>query len=185
MTGLPTLDEAERRLARAIAWGAIEACVLGRPRFDPARAGLLPRGSLLEPRGCFVTLKKQGALRGCMGAALPDRALWRSLIARAADAALRDPRFDPVAPEELEALSMELSVLSPLMPVSGYREIRLGRHGILLDKRGVRALFLPQVAPEQGWDLETTLARLAAKAGLEPGAWREGCAFQVFEAQVF
>jgi AMMECR1 domain-containing protein len=75
--------------------------------------------------------------------------------------------------------------LTSLVPVAGPEEIVIGRHGIVLSKGGRKSVFLPQVAPEQGWDRETTLTHLALKAGLGPDAWREGCEFLVFEADVF
>lgn len=75
--------------------------------------------------------------------------------------------------------------MTPLVEVEGPAAIEVGRHGILLAKQGRQAVFLPQVAPEQGWDLPTTLSQLCRKAGLPTDAWREGARFHVFEAEVF
>ena len=78
-----------------------------------------------------------------------------------------------------------MSVLSPAIPVSGPDAIEVGKHGVILEKEGHRALFLPQVAPEQGWDRRTMLEHLAQKAGLPADGWRRGARFEVFTAQVF
>ena len=137
--------------------------------------------------GAFVTLNDRatGALRGCIGEILPVRPLVEAVTARAADSALRDPRFSPVSPGELAGLRVEVSALMPPKPVASWREIVLGRDGMTLEKNGRFAVFLPQVAPEQGWDLATTLSYLSQKAGLPPEAWREGAAFETFQADVF
>jgi uncharacterized protein (TIGR00296 family) len=82
-------------------------------------------------------------------------------------------------------LHLEISALTPLRSVSGPADIEIGRHGILLHKGAAQAVFLPQVAVEQGWDRDTTLTHLALKAGLPADGWRQGARFQVFEADVF
>ena len=137
--------------------------------------------------GAFVTLNDRatGALRGCIGEILPVRPLVEAVTARAADSALHDPRFSPVTPGELAGLRVEVSALMPPKPVASWREIVLGRDGMTLEKNGRFAVFLPQVAPEQGWDLATTLSYLSQKAGLPPEAWREGAEFETFQADVF
>ena len=86
---------------------------------------------------------------------------------------------------ELAGLRVEVSALSPPEPVGSWRDIVLGRDGVTLEKDGRFAVFLPQVAPEQGWDLATTLTELSLKAGLPEGAWREGARFETFRAEVF
>jgi MEMO1 family protein len=91
----------------------------------------------------------------------------------------------PVGEEELPDLEFEISALTPPHPVSSYTEIIPGKHGIVLSRDGHSAVFLPQVATEQGWDLETTLSRLARKAGLPGDAWKKGAQFLIFEAVVF
>jgi AmmeMemoRadiSam system protein A len=137
--------------------------------------------------GAFVTLndKATGALRGCIGEILPMRPLVEAVAARAVDAALRDPRFSPVSERELGGIRVEVSALTPPRRVASWRDIVLGRDGMTLEKNGCFAVFLPQVAPEQGWDLPTTLSYLSQKAGLAADAWREGAAFEVFQAEVF
>ena len=98
---------------------------------------------------------------------------------------MADPRFLPVTTGDLPGLDLELSVLTPLTAVTGPGDIIIGRHGIVLAKGARRAVFPPQVATEQGWDLATTLTHLALKAGLGPDDWRTGTDFLVFEAVVF
>ena len=137
--------------------------------------------------GAFVTLndKATGALRGCIGEILPTRSLVDAVAERAVDSALHDPRFMPVTERELGNLRVEVSALTPPKPVSSWRDIVLGRDGMTLEKGGAFAVFLPQVAPEQGWDLETTLSCLSQKAGLSADAWRDGAKFETFQAEVF
>ena len=137
--------------------------------------------------GAFVTLndKATGALRGCIGEIMPMRPLVEAVAARAVDSALGDPRFSPVSERELANLRVEVSALTPPRPVESWRDIVLGRDGMTLEKNGCFAVFLPQVAPEQAWDLPTTLSYLSQKAGLSPDAWRSGAKFETFQAEVF
>ena len=139
-----------------------------------------------ESYGVFVTLNDaDGDLRGCIGNIIPVAPLGEGIWGRAQDAALNDPRFNPVQIDELSSLSFEISVLTKPVRISGPDQIVIGRHGVVMHKDGRSAVFLPQVAPEQGWDVETMLIHLSMKAGLRPDAWREGARFEVFEAQVF
>ena len=137
--------------------------------------------------GAFVTLndKATGALRGCIGEILPMRPLVEAVAARAVDSARHDPRFSPVSERELGGIRVEVSALTPPKPVASWRDIVLGRDGMTLEKGNAFAVFLPQVAPEQAWDLETTLSYLAQKAGLPSDGWREGAKFETFQAEVF
>ena len=135
-------------------------------------------------RGGFVTLHKHGELRGCIGEIVPRREIWKVVREQAVNAAFHDPRFSPLEPGELDAVEIEISMLTPPKPVGSWREIEVGRHGMVLSKAGRSAVFLPQVAPEQGWGIEETLTHLSMKAGLPPDAWRSGADFLVFEAQV-
>jgi AmmeMemoRadiSam system protein A len=106
-------------------------------------------------------------------------------VVHAAVSASKDPRFPKLELNELEELSVEVSLLSPSRKVPGPDAIRVGIHGVVLSKNGRRAVFLPQVAPEQGWDRDTMLDHLAKKAGLATDAWRQGAIFEIFTAQVF
>ncbi len=148
--------------------------------------GVPAAGPLRDTASVFVTLKKRGELRGCIGHIRPTQALWRDIRDNAISAAVHDPRFPAVTAAELAELQVEVSVLTPPRRVAGAEEFVVGRHGVIIGLRGRSAVFLPQVAPEQGWDRETTLDHLARKAGLSPDAWRDpATVFEVFEAQVF
>jgi len=141
--------------------------------------------------GAFVTLNHRGRkagepgrLRACMGVIEAEQPLGDAIV-QASVWAAQDPRFPRLQLEELNGLEIEVSVLSPAFPVAGPQAIEIGKHGVILEKDGRRALFLPQVAVEQGWDRRTMLDHLARKAGLPTGSWREGAKFEVFTAQVF
>ena len=136
--------------------------------------------------GGFVTLTIGGELRGCIGEIFPRRALADVVVDHALDAAFNDPRFPPLTAKEFPRVRVEISALTPPKPVAFYNDIVIGKHGMVLELRGRSAVFLPQVAPEQGWDLATTLTHLAYKAGLSGDAWQDPRAkFTVFEAIVF
>ena len=157
-------------------------------RFLTVQMVPLPRGfspAAMESRGVFVTLKKRDCLRGCIGHMMPDRPLAPLVGMMALQAAFEDPRFSRLTLQEVPELEIEISVLTPMKPVSGFGDIVVGRDGVLLQKGGCSAVFLPQVAPEQGWGLEEMLDNLSCKAGLPASAWREGACFYTFQAEVF
>jgi AmmeMemoRadiSam system protein B/AmmeMemoRadiSam system protein A len=139
----------------------------------------------LRPQGAFVTLTRKGELRGCIGRMIPDGPLGRTVGAMALQAAFEDPRFPPLSQGELPQLQIEISALTPMKPVAGAQDIVVGRDGVLLSKGGRSAVFLPQVATEQGWTRDEMLDHLSRKAGLPAGSWREGASFSVFQAEVF
>jgi len=177
------------RLARA----AITSELRGTDDVERELAALPPRPELDRMQGVFVTLSRTdprevaqlGKLRGCIGQVLPAYPLHEAVVVAAVSAALEDPRFNPVTADELDRLSVEVTVLSVPRPVASWKEIKLGTHGILLDQNGRRAVFLPQVPGEQGWTLEETLEHLSRKAGLDGAAWRDpSTKFSVFEGQV-
>ncbi len=137
---------------------------------------------------CFVTLHTTaGELRGCIGNITPIENLGDNLRHNAINAAFRDPRFPAVSEtDELEQLIIEVSILTPMEEIASTDDFIIGRHGIVLSLYGRSAVFLPQVAPEQGWDRNTTLDYLSLKAGLPKDAWRsQEARFMVFEAIVF
>jgi AmmeMemoRadiSam system protein B/AmmeMemoRadiSam system protein A len=136
-------------------------------------------------RAAFVTLKKNSQLRGCIGDIFPQRPLYKSVILHAIHACFNDRRFPQVSQDECEDITIEISALTVPEPVASPDEIRIGIDGVVLNKDGHSAVFLPQVAPEQGWDVSQTLTRLSAKAQLPPDAWKEGASFLVFQAVVF
>ena len=170
MPDAAALSDREKAFLKELARLSVDAAARGKPGPDPrsmaAVAGTPLSGALGENRGAFVTLHLDGNLRGCIGRITSDRPLAVTVAECARSAAVRDPRFAPVAPDEIPFLDLEISVLTPPVEVGGPDAIELGRHGILLEREGRQAVFLPQVPGEQGWDLATTLDHLALKAGI-------------------
>ncbi len=141
---------------------------------------------LAENGAAFVTLHLNGRLRGCIGRMEPAAPLYETVIRMAAAAATEDHRFAPVRPDELDDIHIEVSVNTPLRPVSGPDEIVLGKHGVVVSKGFRRGVFLPQVARETGWTKEEFLSALCArKAGLDPDAYKNGASLYVFTSIVF
>ena len=136
-------------------------------------------------QGAFVTLKKNGELRGCIGHMAEDMPLQKCVGRMALSAAFNDRRFRPVELEELDDIEIEISVLTPFELVPSYKDIVIGRDGVVIKKGGRQAVYLPQVAPEQGWTREETLDHLCQKAGLPSGSWKEGAELYTFQAEVF
>ncbi|HCO11637.1 MAG TPA: hypothetical protein DIT19_00220 [Desulfonauticus sp.] len=145
-----------------------------------------PSAKLEEKLGVFVTLKKKGNLRGCIGQIVGQKPLWQSIIEMAKAAAFEDPRFTPVQPEELEELEIEISLLSPLEPVKNLEEIIPGKHGIYLRQGFHSGLLLPQVATEWGFGREEFLQQTCLKAGLKPNCYLDPkTEIYIFQAEVF
>ena len=142
---------------------------------------------LVQKLGVFVTLRKDGDLRGCIGSIVGVEPLFRGVAANAVHAAVDDPRFPALTPGELPGVEIEISVMTPLQPLADYREIRLGTDGVVIRDGAAQAVFLPQVARETGWGLDDFLGNLCRKAGLERDAYRRSPSmrFAVFQAQVF
>ncbi len=152
---------------------------------DALTAGLEIPSALKQKRAAFVTLRKYGALRGCIGHLQPIDPLIESVMGNAVNAALRDNRFPPVGPAELSELTVEISVLSATHSIQQAAEFRVGKEGVILMKGGRRAVFLPEVAAERGWDRAETLSALSRKAGLPDDGWQSDAQFEVFTAQVY
>jgi AmmeMemoRadiSam system protein A len=142
------------------------------------------RGKLAAPGAAFVTLTKNGRLRGCIGYTEASAPLFKVVQECAVAAATEDPRFPPVSPNELPTLRIEISVLTPLVPIRP-EEVEVGRHGLMVSQGRMRGLLLPQVPVEWGWDRETFLDQTCVKAGLPPSAWRHGATLRAFTAEVF
>jgi AmmeMemoRadiSam system protein B/AmmeMemoRadiSam system protein A len=139
-----------------------------------------------ENRGVFVTLNENQELRGCIGYIEPIKPLQDAVIDNAVNAATQDPRFSPVTAKELPYIEIEISVLTPPSEIKGHEDFVVGKHGIIIKKGFYSAVFLPQVAPEQGWTKEETLSHLCMKAGLSANEWQKpGMKFFVFTAEVF
>jgi AmmeMemoRadiSam system protein B/AmmeMemoRadiSam system protein A len=184
--GPQVLDAEGRQLALRMARHTLRTYLESGRIPSDQELGVPDSGPWRQSYAVFVTLKRDGALRGCIGHIFPVQPLWRDIRDNAIAAAVKDARFTPVRAEELEELQLEISVLTHPALIPGPHEFVVGRHGVVLEARGRRAVFLPQVAPEQGWDRATTLSRLARKAGLSLDVWQTPAArLSVFEAQVF
>jgi hypothetical protein len=166
-------------LARESVWNYINRLPLPQPQ---------PQGILREHRGCFVTLKNNGELRGCIGTFQPQGPL-ATMIPQMAVSAARDPRFvtNPITPTELPALNVEVSVLTPLEQTEHPEQLQIGRHGIYIVCQGRSGCFLPEVATEYNMQVEEFLDTCCQhKAGLPAGAWkRPDCEVYLFESEKF
>jgi AmmeMemoRadiSam system protein A len=172
----------EKAQLHKLARGAIEHRLLGKPL--PSREGESLR--LAEKRGAFVTLKKRGELRGCIGYTHQLKPLSETVIEMAQAAAFQDPRFAPLAAREWGDISIEISALTPLRLIQEVREIQVGKHGLFIERGGLGGLLLPQVATEFNWDRQTFLEQTCIKAGLPRDAWKDKqTRIYVFSAEIF
>lgn len=137
--------------------------------------------------GAFVTLKKEGELRGCIGNFSSRDALQKNIQCMSIASATGDPRFRPVTHGEFKDLKIEISVLYPLVPVKEIAEIEVGRDGLYICLGRCSGVLLPQVAKEYGWDRDEFLCHTCVKAGLHPDTWKQRRDIQIyrFEADVF
>ena len=179
------MDNNQRLILLKIARDTVKACLTGTP---------LPKPKSDDPQlnahcGCFVTLKNQDRLRGCIGQFTSQCPLIELVVDMAKASATGDPRFfdDPISADELEQLDIEISVLSPLKQTDDPLSLRLGVDGIYIKKGYASGCFLPQVATETGWSKEQFLSYCCAhKAGLPPDAWKDPKTnVYLFTAEVF
>jgi uncharacterized protein len=174
-------DAATRTLLLDIARAAIDAKVLGTQFTAPVGDANVLR----EKRGVFVTLKRAGRLRGCVGRIDPDGPLSILLPEIAVLSATDDPRFPPVSAGELSGLEIELSLLTTPILITEPAQIVIGRHGLIVTARGRRGLLLPQVATERGWTASEFLAQTCVKASLGGSAWQDaGVRLHTFETEI-
>jgi len=141
--------------------------------------------NLQVQQGCFVCVKINGMLRGCIGNFLSDKPLYKLVQEMAVSAATRDPRFYPMKADDLKDFDLEISVISPLHKITSIEEIEVGIHGLYMEKNFSRGVLLPQVAVEYGWDRDTFLSQTSIKAGLSKDDWQEGADIYTFSALVF
>jgi hypothetical protein len=173
-----TLDDQRRLLV--LARLAFDARVRGEQA--PPVAG---HGRLEAELGAFVTIRCRGELRGCLGQIEPRGPLWRAVMRLAAEVSCDDPRFEPVRADELNAIDLEISVLTPRTEVRSVDAIQIGRHGVVVELGRRRGVLLPHVAIEHGWDGTAFVEHACLKAGLDVNAWLRGARVFRFEAQVF
>lgn len=177
------LDSNERKIllrtARIVIEKAAEKGSFGGFGADPGT------GRLHEPAGVFVTLRRRGQLRGCIGQLDAQMPLLTAVGFAAASSALEDPRFERVRPEEVAELTIEISVLTPVEEIAPERIVP-GTHGLVIQQGNRRGLLLPQVATEHGLSRERFLEETCAKAGLPRDAWRDAATrVFAFTAEVF
>jgi AmmeMemoRadiSam system protein B/AmmeMemoRadiSam system protein A len=141
--------------------------------------------NFLAKKGAFVTLKRKGFLRGCIGFIEPVVPLYQTIIQTSVYAACRDQRFPPVSAEELDDLEIEISVLSPLKKIHDTSLIRVGKHGLVISKGNKKGLLLPQVPVENNWSRKMFLEQACLKAGLPQNTWKSGADIYIFEAIIF
>jgi AmmeMemoRadiSam system protein A len=166
-----TLDEKKQLLSLArhaiLAW-------CGLPGDPPS----LSERIRIEKRGAFVTLRQGTELRGCIGFVEPVESIGEAVRQLAVKSASEDPRFSSIHQSEVNDLTIEISILTPLAACEGPGEVVIGRHGLVVEKEGNRGLLLPEVATEAGWDPLTFLEYTCRKAGLPPSAWNADGAFR-------
>ncbi len=162
------LTEDDKKALLHLARTSIECALKDRP---VPQTDILPQ-NLHTPCGAFVTVRVNDDLRGCYGYVNAYYPLAQSVQEVAIKAATEDPRFEPVLPEELDAMKLEISVLDTPKRVENVAEIEVGVHGLILESRFHRGLLLPSVPTEYGWDREQFLNHTALKAGLPPEAWK-------------
>ena len=182
---LELLDKRQQKELLAIARQTVESYV---------REGKILKFEIKDERlqkkeGAFVTLHKDGELRGCIGQIIPtDKPLWEVVRDMAIAACSEDYRFNPVAENELNKLDYEISVLSAPEKIDNWQDIKLGEHGVIIEKGRQSGVFLPQVATETDWSLEEFLSQLCSqKAGLDPDCYKKtgDVKLKVFTAQIF
>jgi AmmeMemoRadiSam system protein B/AmmeMemoRadiSam system protein A len=181
--GAGALNPAQKKELLKIARQSIEVYV----KTGKAPAISTQDAGLNEIQGAFVTIRKHGALRGCIGNIIGQEPLYETVRDMAVAAASQDPRFSPLTAAELKDIDLEISVLSQPRRVKDASEIQLGRDGVIVSEGGHQGVFLPQVADETGWSKEEFLSQLCSqKAGLPPDAWKDpDTALYVFTADVF
>ncbi|HKD73171.1 MAG TPA: AmmeMemoRadiSam system protein A [Candidatus Acidoferrum sp.] len=165
---MQSLSEAERRAIVELARQTVLEAVCHHRAFEP-----IPQAGVFERRcGAFVTLHVRGKLHGCIGMIEPRASLGETIVKCAISAALEDPRFSPMQPEEAAQAKIEVSLLSPVERIR-VEEIEIGKQGLLVENGPKRGLLLPQVAVEHQLDRETFLRETCHKAGLAGDAWKD------------
>ena len=165
-----SLTGREKDALMKIARSSVETAVRDRKMYLVGTPSF-PR--LEEARGAFVTLKEHGELRGCIGYITSMKSLAETVRDVAAYAALEDTRFTPVTAKELPLLEYEISVMSPLRRVLDIKEIKVGKHGLIMKQGDIEGILLPQVPVEEHWDRDTFIQETCLKAGLPRQAWKE------------
>ena len=180
-----TLSDDEKRILKDIALQSIKDSLDGKSLSEANYQLSIVNYQLKEKCGAFVSLHKQGRLRGCIGHFGEDTPLHEIVAEMARAAAFEDPRFMPVTRDELDDIDIEISVLTPMRRIQSLDEFKLHRHGIYIRKGYRSGTFLPQVADEVNWTKEEFVGHCSQdKAGLGWDGWRDAELY-VYEAIVF
>jgi len=177
---MDSLTDSERQSLLEVARQAVRVAAETGRHFEPASSP----ARLREKRAVFVSLHKRGELRGCIGSTVARLPLDCAVADAAYSAAMQDPRFDPVTPDEVPLIDVEISVLSPFVEIQP-PEVVVGVHGLMISRDFARGLLLPQVAEQRHWSAERFLDETCRKAGLPADAWKHGAKIQGFTADVF
>lgn len=168
------------QLSRATLKGLFDST--RKPSLEPSE---IP-SAVQEKRGAFVTLKKNSTLRGCIGYVEGIMPLYKAVMENTENAALKDPRFQPLQRDEIADIIIEISAMSPLQEISGIDDVKIGEHGLLMEKGFFRGLLLPQVAVENNFSAGEFLEQTCLKAGLPPDSWKDNdTIIYTFSAEVF
>jgi len=178
------LGAADRETLLRLAWETLAGALTGHPIQTADLVRFTIAGPLLEPRGCWITLRSSGAVRGSMGEIDASRPLYQQVILLTRRAATRDSRFAPLVDTDLPGVTLEIALIGPRTPVTEPAALVPGGHGLFLEKWGRRAVFLPGVASSQGWDGPRALAALARQASLPEDSWKSGTRIEIFEAEI-
>lgn len=185
-----SLSDKEKKTLKDIAYNSIKDSLDGKPiiKFSLRECGVannVQKSKFKAKCGAFVSLHKQGRLRGCIGHFGEDVPLYEIVAEMARAAAFEDPRFQPVTHDELDDLDIEISVLTPMRRIQSLDEFQLHKHGIYIKKGYRSGTFLPQVADEVNWTKEEFVGHCSQdKAGLGWDGWRDAELY-VYEAIVF
>lgn len=161
VTGLPEISTEDQLTLLALARGAIANHLSGCDTTLPADLPAI----LDRPAGVFCTLYLGDSLRGCVGYIFPNKPVPNAVIEMAVAAATQDPRFPPLLQHDLSRTTIKLSILSPLFKITP-EQVEVGRHGLLLEYKHIRAILLPEVAGAHNWTVDEYLSHLCQKAGL-------------------
>lgn len=169
MAGSDFFTDSEKKELLSIARMSLVECVNGRS----VDTIVSENPKLQDLLGAFVTLTQHEDLRGCIGNFEPENPLWKVVRDMAMEAALHDPRFMPLQPDELDKTDIEISVLTPRVKIHGPDEVIVGKHGLYISRGWHGGTLLPQVALEWGWNREEFLSQTCIKAGLPPDIWKD------------
>jgi len=177
------LNESQRKELLNVARDTIKLYLETGQRFVPKTTD----ETLKTTMGAFVTLHKNGRLRGCIGRIIATGPLDLTVRDMAIASATEDSRFSPIALDELKDIDIEISVLSAMKKITDHEQIVMGKHGVMVEESFRSGIYLPQVADETGWTKDEFMNNLCAnKAGISPNSWKNGsCEISVFTAEVF